>query len=280
MPQADKWEDWATDDDKEWHVSREDPLLITIEAGLATITLNRPGALNALSRELGARLVAALTDLRARDDVRVVVLRGAGERAFCTGADLKERAALTPAERGAHTATIAAAADLLAALPVPTIAAIRGYALAGGLELALACDIRLATDDAIVGLTEVQIGIFPGAGGPARLPRVVGPGKARELIFSGRRIDAAEALACGLVERVVPVGEFDGVVATLAGQIRDAAPLAVRAVKRVLDQALDVPLAAALAYAEALRRPLDATRDYTEGLAAFAERRKPQFTGE
>lgn len=261
-------------------MSQESALLTTLDAGLATITLNRPGALNALSRDLGARLIAALTDLRARADLRVVVLRGAGARAFCTGADLKERAGLTPTERGEHTATIAAAADLLAGLPVPTIAAIRGYALAGGLELALACDIRLAAADAVFGLTEVQIGIFPGAGGPARLPRVVGPGKARELIFSGRRIDAAEALGCGLVERVVPAGEFDETVAALAGQIRDAAPLAVRAAKRVLDQSLEVPLPAALAYAEALRRPLDATRDYAEGLAAFAARRKPHFTGE
>jgi enoyl-CoA hydratase/carnithine racemase len=261
-------------------MSQEAPLHLSIDTGLATLTLNRPTALNALSRELGALLVARLRELRERADVRVVVVRGAGERAFCTGADLKERASLTPEERGGHTGTIAAAADLLAALPVPTIAAIRGYALAGGLELALACDIRIATDDAIFGLTEVRIGIFPGAGGPVRLPRVVGPGKAREMIFSGRRIDAAEALACGLVERVVPVATFDEAVATLAGEIRDAAPLAVRAVKRVLDQALEVPLPAAMAYAEALRRPLDATRDYTEGLAAFAERRKPNFTGE
>lgn len=130
---------------------------------------------------------------------------------------MKERLTLTPAERSAHTATLAAAADLLAALPMPTIAVVHGYALAGGLELALACDIRLAAADAIFGLTEVQIGIFPGAGGPVRLPRLVGPGKAREMIFSGRRIDAAEALACGLVERVVPIEEFPKAVATLAG---------------------------------------------------------------
>jgi enoyl-CoA hydratase/carnithine racemase len=256
------------------------PVLLAVEEGIATVTLNRPAALNAISRALAADLLAALGDLAARLDLRVVVLRGAGERAFCTGADLKERAALSAAEKGAHTGLISAAADVLAALPIPTIAAIRGYALAGGLELALACDIRLAAADAVFGLTEVRIGIFPGAGGPVRLPRVVGPGKARELIFSGRRIDAAEALACGLVERVVPPPDLDAVTAELAGQIRDAAPLAVRAVKRVLDLTADLPLPAALAYAEALRRPLDATRDYAEGLAAFAERRKPRFTGE
>jgi methylglutaconyl-CoA hydratase len=257
-----------------------EPVLLNVDEGIATLTLNRPAALNAISRALAADLLAALGDLAARPDLRVVVVRGAGERAFCTGADLKERATLSAAEKGSHTGLISAAADVLAALPVPTIAAIRGYALAGGLELALACDIRLAAADAVFGLTEVRIGIFPGAGGPVRLPRVVGPGKARELIFSGRRIDATEALACGLVERVVPPGELDASAAELAGQIRDAAPLAVRAVKRVLEVTADLPLPAALAYAEALRRPLDATRDYAEGLAAFAARRKPQFTGE
>ncbi len=261
-------------------MGQEQSLHLSIEAGLAMVTLNRPGALNALSRELGSLLIATLRELRENAAVRVVVLRGAGERAFCTGADLKERLTLTPAERSAHTATLAAAADLLAALPMPTIAAVHGYALAGGLELALACDIRLAASNAVFGLTEVQIGIFPGAGGPVRLPRLVGPGKAREMIFSGRRIDAAEALTCGLVERVVSIEEFPNAVATLAEQIRDAAPLAVRAVKQVLNHSADVALPAALAYSEALRRPLDATSDYNEGLAAFAERRKPRFTGQ
>ena len=255
-------------------------VLLGVEDGLATLTLNRPAALNALSRALAAELLAALRDLAARPDLRVVVLRGAGERAFCAGADLKERATLGAAEKGAHTGLIGAAVEALAALPVPTIAAVRGYALAGGLELALACDIRLAAADAVFGLTEVNIGIFPGAGGPVRLPRIVGPGKARELIFSGRRIDAAEALRCGLVEQVVPATDFGVAVARLVGEIRDAAPLAVRAVKRVLDIGADLPQGAALAYAEALRRPLDATRDYAEGLAAFAERRPPRFRGE
>jgi len=260
-------------------MARAAPVLLEIHDGIATLTLNRPAALNALSRALAADLAAALYELATDDTLRVIVLRGAGERAFCTGADLKERATLDTDEKGRHTALIGAAADALAAMPVPTIAAIRGYALAGGLELALACDIRLAATDAVFGLTEVLIGIFPGAGGPVRLPRVVGPGKARELIFSGRRIDAAEAFACGLVERVVAPDELEQTALALAAQIATAAPLAVRAVKRVLDSANDLPVADALRYAETLRRPLDATRDYTEGLAAFAERRKPHFTG-
>jgi enoyl-CoA hydratase/carnithine racemase len=235
--------------------------------------------LNALSRELSRQLRDLFIDLATQDDLRVVVVQGAGDRAFCTGADLKERATLTPAEKAGHTALIRAATDALAALPMPTIAALHGYALAGGLEIALACDIRLAAADTIVGLTEVQIGIFPGAGGPVRLPRLIGPGKARELIFSGRRIGAEEALACGLIERVVPVGDLAAATDELAGQIAAAAPLAVRAVKRVFAATAFMPEQAALDYTETERQPLDSTQDYVEGLTAFAERRKPRFTG-
>jgi enoyl-CoA hydratase/carnithine racemase len=270
----------ATGDDAPTKIMSDGAILrLDVTDGIATLTLQRPAALNALSRALVMALYEAVKLLAARRDVHVVVLRGAGARAFCTGADLKERAGLDGAARATHTAQIAAAADALAALPVPTIAALHGYTLAGGLELALACDIRLAATDTICGLTEVRIGIFPGAGAPARLPRLVGPGKARELIFSGRRIGADEALACGLVERVVPPAELDGAVATLAGEIAAAAPLAVRAAKRALALADDLPLAEALAAIEGLRRPLDDTADYSEGLAAFAERRPPRFTG-
>lgn len=261
-------------------MEEEQPLLVTVDEGIATLTLNRPHALNALSRALARALLAATRELATRRDVRVAIVRGAGERAFCTGADLKERKTLSPDEKGAHTAEILAASDQLAALPIPVIAAIHGFALAGGLELALACDIRIAADSAVMGLTEVAIGIFPGAGGPVRLPRLVGPGKAKELIFSGRHVRADEALRCGLVEQVVPAAELEAAVQALAGSIRDAAPLAVRAVKQVLALAPDLPLTAAFAYSEALRRPLDATADYVEGLNAFAERRKPRFRGE
>lgn len=258
----------------------ERPLLVTVADGVAAVTLNRPQALNALSRELARALFDAARDLAARTDVRVVIIRGAGERAFCTGADLKERKTLSPDQKSAHTAEIMSAFDQLAALPCPVIAAIHGYALAGGLELALACDIRIAADNAVMGLTEVAIGIFPGAGGPVRLPRLVGPGKAKELIFSGRHVRADEALRCGLVEQVVPRAGLETEVTALAMKIRDAAPLAVRAVKQVLSLTPDLPLAAAFAYSEALRRPLDTTADYVEGLAAFAERRAPRFRGE
>lgn len=186
---------------------------------------------------------------------------------------------LAPDERAAHTAAIEAAAEGLAALPMPTIAAVRGFALAGGAELAIACDLRVAADDATFGFPEVKIGIFPGAGGALRLPRIVGGGAARDLLFTGRHLSAEEAFHLGLVDRLVPAESVPGAAAALAASIAANAPLAVRAVKRALQESHGTPLAQARRAVNALRAALDATADYEEGLAAFAERRAPRFTG-
>lgn len=247
---------------------------------IATLTLNRPAARNALDRQLAADLLAALTDLHARAALRAVVVTGAGDRAFSAGADLAERQSLTPAERTAHTAAINAAADALAALPMPTFAAVHGYALAGGAELALACDLRLAATDATFGFPEVRIGIFPGAGGLVRLPRLIGLGPARDLLYTGRRLDAAEAHRLGLVDRLVPPADLLPAAHALAAEIAANAPLAVRAVKTALAATAGLPDPEAHRIAAAHRRPLDATADYAEGLAAWAERRPPTFRGE
>jgi enoyl-CoA hydratase/carnithine racemase len=204
---------------------------------------------------------------------------GAGERAFCAGADLKERRMLTAEERAAHTAGIEAAAETLAALPMPTIAAVRGFALAGGAELAIACDLRVAAEDATFGFPEVKIGIFPGAGGALRLPRLVGGGAARDLLFTGRHITVEEAFRIGLVDRLVPADSVLEAAAALAASIAVNAPLAVRAVKRALVESHGTPLDEARHAINALRAALDHTHDYEEGLAAFAERRSPRFTG-
>src|SRR4051812_24911019 len=168
---------------------------LSIDAGerVATLTLNRPQALNAISRHLATDLLAACDLLGRLGEVRAVVVTGAGERAFCAGADLKERLGLSATERADHTDPIEAAAAALASLPMPTIAAIRGYALAGGSELAIACDMRVANHEAVMGFPEVKVGIFPGAGGALRLPRIVGNGAARDLLFTGRQIGAEEA---------------------------------------------------------------------------------------
>jgi len=254
-------------------------LAVDSERHVATLTLFRPETLNAISRELASELRAACESLAARSDVWAVIVTGAGDRAFCAGADLKERRMLTADERTAHTVEIEAAAEALAALPMPTIAAIRGFALAGGAELAIACDLRVAAEDATLGFPEVRVGIFPGAGGALRLPRIVGAGVARDLLFTGRRVPADEAFRVGLIDRLVAPQAVMESAAELATSIVANAPLAVRAVKRALEESHGRPLEEAHSAVSGLRAALDATDDYDEGLAAFAEKRAPQFTG-
>lgn len=248
-------------------------------AHVATISLQRPEAMNAISRRLAAELSDACTELQSRPNVRAVIVTGAGERAFSAGADLRERRSLSAAERTEHTLLIETAMEEVAALPMPTIAAIRGYALAGGAELALACDLRIASDDALLGFPEVKVGIFPGAGGVIRLPRLVGDGTARDLLFTGRTIDSGEAQRIGLVDQVVPGDEVATTARNLASTIAANAPLAVRAIKQALRGNMGQKHDVAREITRKLRVGLDSTEDYEEGLLAFAERRSPEFKG-
>ena len=213
--------------------------------------------------------------------MRALIVAGTREsNAFCAGADLVERTTMTPEERLDHLAGIAALCEELAAFPSPVIAAVHGYALGGGTEVALACDIRIAADNAIFGLPEVSVGLIPGAGGVTRLPKLVGAGRARELMFSARRIDAVEADRIGLVELVVPLDTLETSARDLAGTIATHAPLAMRALKRALRSSEGLPVARATEAVLAERRPLDQTRDYLEGMTAFKEKRRPVYTGE
>lgn len=243
---------------------------------LARVLLNRPASRNALNVALLAELDAALADLAAADDLRALVVGGAGP-SFCAGADLRERLTLAPDGRSAHTAAIDAIANRLAAFPVPVLAAVQGYALAGGAEVALACDLRVAAADAVFGFPEVAIGIFPGAGAPVRLPRLVGPGAARDLLFSGRRVAAGEALRLGLINRVVPAATLAEEALACAAAIAEQAPRAMRALKRALVESEGLPADQAHAVVASHRRPLDAGEEYAEGLAAFAERRPARY---
>lgn len=253
-------------------------VLLTLEGPIAWVALSNPERHNALSGQVVADLQEAVNRLAVDRSVRVAILHGGEARSFCSGADLKERQGMDEAAVVATVHALREAVNGVAQLPVPVIAAIHGMAFGGGLELALACDVRLASDDAQMGLTEVGWGIIPGAGGCARLPALIGPAKAKELIFTARRLTAAEALELGLVNRVVGRADLVAAAREMAEQIARQAPLAVRAAKRAVDSGPG--LAAALAAEWREYRSIVPTQDRLEGLRAFAERRPPDFRGE
>ena len=254
-------------------------VLLGVEGHIAILTLNRPEAMNAMGHDLARDLEAALDRLEAAHDVRAVVATGAGDRAFSVGGDIKERGAMSLDERWEHALRLGRCFHRLEALPVPVIAAINGFCFGGGMEMAVACDLRIASERAEVGFLEVKLGVFPGAGGPARLTRLVGKGRAKLVLYTGRRFPAAEALATGLVERVVPRDRLMAEARALAAEIAANGPLAVRALKRLVDTCYEADLAASQELARALRRPLDHTADMLEGVRAFEEKRPPRFQG-
>lgn len=279
--------------------------------GVSALTLRRPAARNALGRQLLRELAQALDTLRQEPTTRCVVVRSSVPGVFCAGADLKERAAMTQREATEFVCLLRRTFGELAALPMPTVAAVDGLALGGGMELALACDVRVASaSGASFAAPEARLGVIPGAGGTQRLPRVVGSSRAKELIFTGRRVAGAEAGMIGLVDHVVA---DDPIVEAAAGQegeveagkshhphhahhhrgfpayrraleiareIALAAPLSLRAAKAAVDQGVEVDLSSGLKLEEALYARLVPTRDRLEGLRAFAERRAPRFEGE
>ena len=246
---------------------------------VATVTLNRPDVHNAMNNAMRRELTEVFTRLATDDTVRVALITGAGERAFSAGADIREFVEpLVPAQFREERKRI----DFRQAMdrcPQPIIAAIRGYAFGGGLELALACDIRIAADDAQLGLTEINLAIIPGGGGTQRLPRLVGRGKALEMILTGMRVSADEALRIGLVERVIPAAELAGAAVTFARTIAAKAPIALRYAKEAVARALDLPLADGVRLEHDLYVLLQTTADRREGIAAFHARRRPRFAG-
>ncbi|WP_346777046.1 enoyl-CoA hydratase-related protein [Streptomyces sp. HNM0575] len=246
---------------------------------VAELVLDRPKAMNAVSSEVAARLAEACAALAADRDVRVTVLTSSNERAFCVGADLKERNSLTDAELGRHRPTARAAYTGVLELPMPTIAAVHGYALGGGFELALSCDLIVADPSAVVGLPEVSVGVIPGGGGTQLLPRRVGAARAAELIFSARRVEAAEARELGLVDVLTGAGEDRAEALALAARIAGNSPVGLRAAKRALRTGWGLDLRAGLEIEDAAWRTVAFSGDRTEGVAAFNEKRKPQWPG-
>jgi methylglutaconyl-CoA hydratase len=250
------------------------------DAGIVLLGLDRPAARNALGQRLLKEFRQALTELRVDPSVRVVVVHSLVPGTFCAGADLKERADMTPAEAEACTQSIRAAFTELEDLPMPVIAALEGAAFGGGLELALAADLRLAGTGASMGLVETSLAIIPGGGGTQRLPRLIGPSRAKELIFTARRIGAKEAERLGLVDRVVPPGEALAVGLALAREILPNGPVALRLAKRAVNHGLDLDRDAGMALEETCYAQVIPTKDRLEGLAAFRDKRKPQYRGE
>lgn len=251
-----------------------------LENGIAIITLNRPESANALSTALLYELSHLLYDLAFRRDVRVVIFTGAGEKVFCAGADLKERAGMNETEVRKTVTLIRETINQIEQLPQPVICALNGSAFGGGLELALACDIRIAADTAQLGLTETSLGIIPGAGGTQRLPRLIGKGKAKELIFTAKRITAKEAEQIGLVEYAVPREQLMEKAMEIAEQIVVNAPIAVMQAKIAINRGLDVDLATGLRIEQMAYDITIPTKDRLEGLQAFKEKRKPVYKGE
>ncbi len=253
-------------------------LIVERQGAVGVITVNRPDKRNALNAAVRSELVAAVEDLAAEDGVRVLLITGAGEKAFVAGADIGEFAERTPLEqRAAMTGT--RVFEAVAGCPKPTIAMINGFALGGGCELAMACDVRVAADTARLGQPEVSLGIIPGGGGTQRLPRLVGMGQALRLVLSGDLIDAAEALRIGLVDLVFPAAELRERTMELAERIAAKSPVALRLAKAAVRASAEMPLGAGLAYETELFITCFASEDKREGVQAFFEKRSPDFPG-
>lgn len=261
-------------------VSANEPLLLEEEKNKAVIlTLNRPAVMNCLNFDLLYAIRDKIDVLQYRTDIRTVIITGAGEKSFCAGADLKERAGLSPEEVKKFIITIRNLLTSIQTLPIPVISAVNGIALGGGTEVALASDIRIASDNASMGLTEARLAIIPGGGGTQRLPRIIGVAKAKELIFTGRRVDAKEALDIGLVNKVTPPDTLLNACLEMADMIAQTGPIAVEMAKYAIDRGIETDLATGLAIESNAYRVTIPTEDRIEGLTAFREKRKPIYKG-
>lgn len=258
----------------------KDNILLTEEKKqVALLTLNRPEVMNALNFPLLYALKEEIEALRIRSDIRVIIITGAGDKAFCAGADLKERATLDPAQVKEFILTIGNLFSSIENLNKPVIAAINGIALGGGTELALASDIRIAASNASIGLTETRLAIIPGAGGTQRLPRLVGRGKAKELIFTGRRVMAEEALQINLVNQICENAVLIEECLKMAAMICATGPIAIEQSKYAINHGLETDLQTGLAIESNAYWVTIPTEDRLEALAAFDEKRKPVFKG-
>ncbi len=255
-------------------------VLIDREDNIAILTINRPDKYNALNDDVVADVSAALDELAADDEVRAIVMTGAGDKAFVSGADIGMLLDLQASHEGVANSRRGQAVTLkIESLPKPVIAALNGYTLGGGLEFAMACDIRIAADTARLGQPEMNLGLSPGYGGTQRLPRIVGKGLAKLLIFTGDMIDAEEALRIGLVEKVVPLAELMDEAKALAKNLATKSSLTLAVAKETINLGMEVDLQRGLSIESLEFGVLCVTEDCKEGCAAFLEKRKPEFKG-
>jgi len=248
------------------------------QKGIARITINRPEVRNALNQATRAELREAAGDLKKDKDVRVVIITGAGDKAFVAGADITEFKEATPIAMEERASTLGQQLyNDIENLPMPTIAMINGFCLGGGNELAMACDIRIASMNARFGQPEINLGFIPGGGATQRLPRLIGWGKAKELIYTGRLVDAAEAERIGLVDKVVPQDKLEETVNQLAETIAGKSPLIIRIAKKAINTGMYTDLAAGLSCEKGYFALCFSTEDYLEAVRAFLEKQKPEF---
>jgi enoyl-CoA hydratase/carnithine racemase len=255
-------------------------LTIAQEGPVRILTLNRPEAMNALSGALAVQLLEEVRAAEQDTDTRVIIVTGAGDKAFCAGADLKERRDMSADEKWAQATSLWRVNEAIWRSPKAFVAAINGWCVGGGFELALYCDLRIASDQARFGFPEMTLGAFPGAGGAVILPRLIGRAAARPFFYMARQVGSDEALRLGILESVVRREELLPSAIELARKIADGtSPLGFAAAKELLNAGADLPFDAAAELNQVLRRPLEATADYEEGLRAHFEKRKPRFIG-
>ena len=254
-------------------------LLVVRDGGVAILTINRPKVLNALNTQTLDELRRAILDLKRDDTVRAVILTGAGDKSFIAGADINELATQTPVSGREHAMTGQHILDLIEHLGKPVIAAINGFALGGGCELAMACTIRIAADTAKLGQPEINLGLIPGYAGTQRLTRIVGRGRALELLLTGDQVTAQEAHRLGLVNRVVPAADLIPEAKKLAATLAAKAPIATRYILEAVHKGVEMPFAQAQVFEATLFGLVASTEDMREGTKAFLEKRKPEFKG-
>ena len=254
-------------------------VIYKVENQIGYITVNRPDVLNCFDYGTLSELQEVIDAVYADDDIRVVIFTGAGEKAFSAGADLKERKSLNDAEVRRNVKSIRDVFNSIAGLPQPTIAAVNGYALGGGFEWLLSCDFAIAAEGVSLGLTETSWAIIPGAGGTQRLPRLIGEMKAKELIFTAKKLTAEEACRLGILLKVVPRGQLMSVCEELAADIMKNGPIAVKQAKYAITQGMNTDLQTGMAIEGKAYELTIPTQDRLEALQAFSERRKTHFTG-